>query len=591
MTITTHASEGDYLDDTNLMQILRRFEGFESLAYDDDKGYITIGIGINLSNRPVNGRTQDNDANLALVLEELGIFEAAAAQNPNQTVAQRKELFRTVLQQFRTIIDSYIPGTTTEAALRTLLATATAEYGVAAFQLGTDQPVDEARAREVKRLFVLGRTIQPFNIMSLADANSPDADVWIQAGAEHRLDARLSGLGIGHDTKEYMALMSLFFNAETLIGPSLRRALGSMGSTADRAEAWFQIRYASNKDRSGGVARRRAVEAQLFGLYDAQELEDVPTATDARRAYRMLTLHRESIQTYEAVIGANGTPLSAYIAAADAELDLDDVAGHTPTLLEAFEPAQRGIVADILVKHGVQLNRTDADALNVFIDVGAPTGAIDVDGWDNTIDSIVRNGAVEEIRNDIVIGEGGDDTLISGSGDDVLEGGKDRDTLRGGAGNDLYLYRSGDGIDTIQDEDGGRIYFDGVLISSSGATPMTSGGSPLGPTWRTEILGHTFYFTQTANNALWISTSVPASTNTDRIVIEDFHSGDFGITLPIFLSSSATTLSENGAVQLSALLAGGARAGDFARLTSNNSAVSAAVTGAETLIFRGYPTY
>ena len=52
---------------------------------------------------------------------------------------------------------------------------------------------------------------------------------------------------------------------------------------------------------------------------------------------------------------------------------------------------------------------------------------------------------------DSIVGGAGADTLLGGAGNDTLEGGTGNDVLTGGAGNDLFVYRPGDGHDTITD--------------------------------------------------------------------------------------------------------------------------------------------
>ncbi len=52
---------------------------------------------------------------------------------------------------------------------------------------------------------------------------------------------------------------------------------------------------------------------------------------------------------------------------------------------------------------------------------------------------------------DVLYGFAGNDTLNGGGGNDVLVGGVDFDTLTGGGGNDRFVFRSGDGYDTITD--------------------------------------------------------------------------------------------------------------------------------------------
>ena len=62
---------------------------------------------------------------------------------------------------------------------------------------------------------------------------------------------------------------------------------------------------------------------------------------------------------------------------------------------------------------------------------------------------------------DELYGQAGDrDQLIGGAGDDVLDGGPGNDVLVGGVGGDSYVYRAGEGVDTIEDSDGrGSIRF------------------------------------------------------------------------------------------------------------------------------------
>jgi Ca2+-binding RTX toxin-like protein len=89
---------------------------------------------------------------------------------------------------------------------------------------------------------------------------------------------------------------------------------------------------------------------------------------------------------------------------------------------------------------------------------------------------------------DDITGDNGDDTLDGGLGRDILEGGAGNDTLEGGAGddrllggagNDTYVFRTGDGSDTIQDTEGiNRIRFADVasadeLTVRAGATSAT----------------------------------------------------------------------------------------------------------------------
>lgn len=59
--------------------------------------------------------------------------------------------------------------------------------------------------------------------------------------------------------------------------------------------------------------------------------------------------------------------------------------------------------------------------------------------------------------NDLIIGNEIRNLLFGNSGDDTLEGNSGNDVLRGGEGNDTYVWRLGDGRDTIREEQKGGI--------------------------------------------------------------------------------------------------------------------------------------
>ena len=114
------------------------------------------------------------------------------------------------------------------------------------------------------------------------------------AAAENQLD-QILGYHIA-ESRERAALASLAYNnASALLGPKLITAI----QTDDRAEAWYQIRYASNggASQSPGIANRRIDESNLFSLYDNPG-QGVGEA-EAKEVLRMYTTHRPEIQAYE----------------------------------------------------------------------------------------------------------------------------------------------------------------------------------------------------------------------------------------------------------------------------------------------------
>ena len=73
----------------------------------------------------------------------------------------------------------------------------------------------------------------------------------------------------------------------------------------NRAKAWFEIRYGSNGGASEatvgpGLAKRRYLESQMFGLYD--DANNVGTV-EAKAVFQMLQDKRDKIIAYEAKYG------------------------------------------------------------------------------------------------------------------------------------------------------------------------------------------------------------------------------------------------------------------------------------------------
>jgi Ca2+-binding RTX toxin-like protein len=62
--------------------------------------------------------------------------------------------------------------------------------------------------------------------------------------------------------------------------------------------------------------------------------------------------------------------------------------------------------------------------------------------------------------NNVLSGLGGADHLVGGKGNDRLIGGLDADTLTGGKGHDTFVFRTGDGTDSVTDFHNGQDRFD-----------------------------------------------------------------------------------------------------------------------------------
>ena len=68
-------------------------------------------------------------------------------------------------------------------------------------------------------------------------------------------------------SSEYIALMSMTYNNPSLVGDGLKAHLRAK----NRFGAWYEIRYKSNGDNEIGIAKRRFVESNKFGLFESSE--------------------------------------------------------------------------------------------------------------------------------------------------------------------------------------------------------------------------------------------------------------------------------------------------------------------------------
>ncbi len=121
---------------------------------------------------------------------------------------------------------------------------------------------------------------------------------------------------------------------------------------------------------------------------------------------------------------------------------------------------------------------------------------------------------------DILTGYGGADYLEGDAGNDALRGGAGSDLLSGGYGYDRYEYQAGDGFDRIVDSDGlGELRIGGVRVtggSRSGDDTYVGEDGTVGFTWlRGADLADALLITAASG----------------RLLVEDFHNGDLGITL------------------------------------------------------------
>lgn len=268
-TETLHLVE-DYM--AELFSFVVDKEGFaEGLPYFDTANpkRATIGYGFNIEVTDY----------LLLVLEQLGIV------NDKMTTA----VITTRQAAFAKAINDTPDGN--EPALIANLNQVASQYGVSTFK------IDSTQGYTIFREIIEGTKV----------GNIP-----IQ-GKQERLDALLQN-SLAHNSKEYIAVMSLFYNGESLVD-SKQRLLANAIIKDNRAEAWFQIRYGSNA--KGIHANRRYREANMFGLYDNGSDPSLVSEDEAKEIMRMYMIHRNEMHIYEI---AYPPPLSHDVLSIDTEI-------------------------------------------------------------------------------------------------------------------------------------------------------------------------------------------------------------------------------------------------------------------------------
>lgn len=217
---------------------------------------------------------------------------------------------------------------------------------------------------------------------------------------DDKIDDWLSGIP---DSREREALFSLCWNGPSLLGPKLKAAI----EAGDRAEAWYEIRYNSNGNGISGLANRRYVEAETFGLFDTA---GKASFSEAIQAGQMLARHHETVLWYE----DRYDPDSA--GAVKGMPGIDTIRGEqAPAVLTALN--RLGISP-----------KTKVEEL-----LAAGEGATDVSGDGTTSDG----GANDD---DLILGSKGANALSGKAGADILAGLQGADTLSGGAGVDIFTF-------------------------------------------------------------------------------------------------------------------------------------------------------
>lgn len=244
--------------------------------------------------------------------------------------------------------------------------------------------------------------------------------------APHYEDVVDSWLSSVPESTERAVLFSLAWNQQNsspLLGPKLKAAI----EAGNRAEAWYEIRYQSNGDQLGGIAKRRYYESEKFNLYEDGVLNEV----EAFQIYQMVTRHISVIEQYDLVYG-NQVALAQ---------------GHYQEAVSTTEEALSS-AKDLLI----DIYASGQDISKVWVDYTK-----NIDGTGGHVNKLLFK---DRNENALILGGIGNDNVHAGSGNDYIYGGSDNDRINSGSGNDyiiggggrdVFVFNSNHGHDTITD--------------------------------------------------------------------------------------------------------------------------------------------
>ncbi|MEW5993497.1 MAG: calcium-binding protein, partial [Candidatus Zixiibacteriota bacterium] len=603
--------------DDERVSILTAFEGDVAWAYLDSEEIVTFGVGLNLR---VHGE---------LVLDALGFDFGGQYLAGAALTAERRYGFEFVVNRFprqnytggasatntaKTTFDAELQRRAQDAVFLTYDANNFVSYDAylqfrAKLVQTTEFRIDDPRVRANLMAQVLdGYTVFNVNGSSKNFTGYEDQlDTWLLTADPVLLTAPADTVPalLSKDNTDRLALLSLAFNnAGELLGPNLRNAL----VTNNRAEAWYEIRYGSNRGQEIGVAKRRYFEAELFGLYD--DPLNV-TESEAYQVYRMLQSHRDNILWYEAEFGLMPDGQTRGQQQTSAGLTGLELANHSSmplallddnrvdSVAQCFEPAKRALIATLNAEYSIGLNPDGYLSTSIFLD---PSNPADHPNNRAVLDAVAGRWT-EGNENDILIGLGGGDTLKGGIGEDVLIGGTGNDRLEGGQGDDLYAFRPGDGNDTVVDSDGsGKIIVSGLELTGVDLDAYQGSGAD---TW---VDAATLFKYQRVGKDLVISEGTLAAG--DKITVKDFdfqtgalgihlntkikvaiqeRSGNFFMGSEVQYSTGSTTIGESLGKPFTVSLNMAAQTGDriVLEMAGGDAGVWSAVTGDEVVSFAG----
>jgi GH24 family phage-related lysozyme (muramidase) len=471
--------------------LLAKSEANVSRVYSDNVGIPTLGVGYALILPPAKG-------------SKAYTIRGASSQSPNDFTALNNELSNSIGQ------------TLTQAQQDTLSAVLfylnegnhadAVAYSQSIFPTATGSE----SAAQSSQVDTFGLVLADGLARKLFDLILPNYVRLVTDALGPILTAQFEG------SNEMLALLSLAYNVGGIAGSQLIGAI----QDDDRAEAWYQMRYWNS---SGQNASRRYAESDLFSLYDA----GTTTFDEAYSIYQTFTIHRDDILPYEKSYPPKKGIDEELLQAANIVIDKYREYVDNPILggEDIVSTNIQVTTPDITTLNGE--DTPDRTSSNNDLLIGSESQGDTLNGKGGN-DVLIGGSGNDTLDggdgNDVLVGGADNDMLIGGQGDDWLYGGTGNDTLKGGAGNDTYIYKNGDGSDTIDDSDAkGVVKYDDTTLS--GGIEEGEGGeikkATKAGTFKSDDKKYTYVWAGEGNDLVINGT----------ITVKNFHNGDLGITL------------------------------------------------------------
>ncbi len=312
--------------------------------------------------------------------------------------------------------------------------------------------------------------VKQLNALNLTDSEGGQllraflfGEAGLFASLEYRLEKRLAALGssLPDESKERGVLLSLFYNAETLIGASIADAI----NTDNHAKLWYEIRYNHANYALKGLQNRREAESNEIGILAPQDRLDQDEVLDAMdylftrdgsgAPYPIIAKRdaiinaadgaQQATQSFKAQIQPYLDVLSAAFANGG-NIDFVQRGGNGDDIIKAGVAIHASLTADTTDDLIIDLqgsNMISSGGGNDYVVAGA--GADTINTGDGN-DSVTAGAGA-----DIVNGGSGADILLGGLGNDEIDGGTGADIMNGGKGTDTYVVDNR--LDKLSDPD------------------------------------------------------------------------------------------------------------------------------------------